>query len=449
MLVKVLKDIRAARRAPPQSEGQYVAIDTSAVEQRPGGTIVCFNSGGGDQALDYLISALLRPFRERQFKIQSINLAERGWYPRLREVLMEPVWFAISFFSIGQNTQGSKGKELVNLWEGAKVPFFRFYGDLPAYFPKRHVRLFRNSINGYFHQSHAEFYRRWFPDPALSVVLPPVMIDPIPLDDVDVKRKLGGKIIFPKNGNSPSSLLDHWRMALPPLVARALEAIAEESISSEWIDQEPRLDERLIEHFGESGLDIAAEREVLCFLCAQLDDYIRRVKSTMMVESLRDLPIIIRGRHWDHVDFHGCKAIRDTDYDVARTLDLIDQAPAIVDMSPNTQRAPHDRVCRALGRGTAFLTNTQEFFAAHFSAPEKSSFRFQRDSIRACVEYFACHPKDAIDLGLEQSKALRPCYRDDNYADALLAAVEVSTLRMMSRPPGMQNFVDLDGDIFS
>lgn len=448
MLGKVLRDIRASRRSVSKSDSQRSAINALAVEQRLGGRILSFNSGGGDQALDYLIAALLRPLRDRHYNIETINLQDRDWYPKLNELLGEPVWFAVSFFSIGQDTQASIDGRLVNLWEAAKVPFFRFYGDLPAYFPMRHVRYFRNSVNGYFHQAHAEFYRRWFPNPALSVALPPAIIDPTPLQGVDVKRKLKGKVIFPKNGNSPSNLRAYWRSTLPPLLVGALEAIGEESISIDWIDSEPRLDERLVEYFAGVGLDIAAEREVLCFLCAQMDDYIRRVKSTMVAESLRDLPIIIRGRNWDHVDFRGRKAIRDSDFDVARTLDLIDQAPALVDMSPNTQRAPHDRVCRAVGRGTAFLTNAQEFLAQHFSAPERFSFSFRRDSIRACVEHYVCRPQDAIDLGLEQAEALRKAYSDDGYVDAILTAVEISALRMNSRPPGTQDFVDLRPSIF-
>ncbi len=49
-------------------------------------------------------------------------------------------------------------------------------------------------------------------------------------------------------------------------------------------------------------------RDIVLFLSAQMDDYLRRVKSKMIAEAILDLPVIIQGGHWDHIDFGRRKA---------------------------------------------------------------------------------------------------------------------------------------------
>jgi len=172
------------------------------------------------------------------------------------------------------------------------------------------------------------------------------------------------------------------------------------------------------------------------------------LSSTMIAESLLDLPVIVRGRYWDHVDFRGKRATHDPDSDMVRTLALIDHAPAIVDMSPNTQFAPHDRICRAVGRGTAFLTNRQEFLNSVLPSPERFSFTFERGVIRSCVERYVEHPEQAIELGIEQAMSMRKLFREEDFAQSLRTAVQLCALRLGERPTGTQNFVDFPPSLF-
>lgn len=447
ILKSVLHDLWK-RNARPFSVAKASSLITKKLRQQEGGSILCFTAGSEGNALTELIKGLMLPLRGMATRVELFDVNSANWLGDLDEVLREPVWFAASFFAIGQDVMTSRADKSVSLWEAGCIPFVRFFGDLPAYFPDRHFRRYRNSINGYFHQSHAGFHRRWFPDPALSVMLPPIMFDPMSLDKVDRQSKLTGKIIFPKNGNSPDRLIDYWRQALPPMLGKALENMAEESVGRDCIDREPCLDERLVKYFETIGLDITTERAGLCFLVAQLDDYIRRIKSTMIAESLLDLPVIVRGRYWDHVDFRGKRATHDPDSDMVRTLALIDHAPAIVDMSPNTQFAPHDRICRAVGRGTAFLTNRQEFLNSVLPSPERFSFTFERGVIRSCVERYVEHPEQAIELGIEQAMSMRKLFREEDFAQSLRTAVQLCALRLGERPTGTQNFVDFPPSLF-
>lgn len=408
--------------------------------QESGGVIIWFSGSSQGDALAVNTRELLAPFANLASAIIQIDLNSTEWLSDLKLALGKPVWFVVSVFGIGQDVSLADGATPVNLWEQAGIPFVRFYGDIPAYFPDHHIRQFRNSINAYFHQSHVAFYRRWFQDTGLSVLLPPVPLETLPLSSVDVARKLNGKIIFPKNGNPPTVLQKFWQTALPKTASRILLAVAEELSSNGWLDREPQIDDILCSHFFNAGVDLSGEPALLCFLVAQLDDYLRRVKSTMIAEALLDLPVIIRGASWEHVSFHGRRATYDSDFDVIRTRPLIDAAPAVVDMSPNTIHTPHDRVLRAVGRGTAFLTNKNETLQKLLPMV-RYSFEFRKESICELVEFYASHPRQAVDLGFEQARVLREVFTPDNYVACLIAAIDAASLCLGRRPVGTQNFV--------
>lgn len=411
------------------------------VRYEEGGTIIGFSGKSEGNALMELTKSLLRPLESLASRVAIIDVNRDDVQSQLVALLDEPVWFTVSYFGAGQDASMNSGGTTKNLWEASGIPFVRLFGDLPAYAPSRHAARYRNSINAYGLSSHLAFYRRWFSDPALLVQLPPMILDPAPLDQIDLERKARGKVVFPKNGNSPASLILYWRTAMPREISKALECLAEESVGNEWIDREPRLDDRLIAYFDAMGLDVATEPAVLCFLVAQLDDYIRRVKSTMITEALLDLPVVIRGRAWEHVDFRGHKATYDADSSIAKTSRLMDDTLAVIDMSPNTQDGPHDRICRAAGSGTAFLTNRQEFLYSLLSDADRFMFRFEPEEIRRCIEHYLERPREAAELGLEQSRTLRQAFSEEPFVERLLTAVHLCRLKFSDRPAGTQNFV--------
>lgn len=444
ILLNTLKGILRSRRL-----NEPAAINTlglpppSSITQQDGGGIICFATGSAGDALASLTRELIQPFAHRATRVWVLDLSNQNWRDELNRALEHPIWFAYSFFDFGQKLNIDVDGVSRNLWECCNIPFVRVFGDIPAYFPIRHFRNYQNSINGYWASSHFEFYRRWFGDQALAVKLPPIPISARPLGEVDKDIKMKGAILFSKNGNSPAALIDYWRSALPDAVAAVLESVGEECIATDAINKEPNIDDRIIRHFISLGIDVSVDRAILCFLVAQVDDYVRRIKSTMIAEAILDLPILVRGAHWEHVNFYGKKARLEPLVNYASMASLIDEAPAIIDMSPNISDAPHDRVWRAVGRGTAFLTNTQEYLGQFTSAPEKFAFDFNKSSIHDLVEHYVLNPKEAIDLGLAQALNFREIYTTEKYLQALLAAVGIVSLRLKGRPVGTQNFVDL------
>lgn len=412
------------------------------LEQAKNGAIVCFTAGSEGDALANLTQEFIAPIAGKASKVWMLNMADANLNSELNRALKEPVWFAYSFFGVGQEVTFESDGGSKNLWEAMQVPFIRAFGDIPAYIPDRHVRRYNNSINAYGAQSHLDFYKRWFDDRALSMLFPPISFETRPLDEVDQDAKIKGRIIFPKNGNSPDALLKYWRTSLPESFGPVLESVAEACVSGDAINEELHIDDRIIRHYEALGVDIAAERAVLCFLVAQIDDYVRRVKSTMIAEAILDLPVTIRGMHWEHVDFSGKKANLDTRSDYTSTRQLIDASPMMLDMSPNTVLTPHDRICRAAGRGTAFVTNQQLFLEKIIDTPSKCAFRFNKSEIHDLVEHYVLNPKDAVSLGLEQARGFRGHYTHAGYAANMLSAVNAMTLRLKGRPHGTQNFVE-------
>lgn len=412
------------------------------LRQAHGGSVLCFVGGSEGNALANLTKELMEPIAGKASKIWILNVASDNFLVELNQALRDPVWFVFSFFAIGQEINIEVNGHSKNIWETFRIPFFRLFGDIPAYFPDRHIRKYNNSINGYGDASHFDFYRRWFDDKALTILLPSIALETKPLSEVDENLKYRGSIIFPKNGNSPPKLIDYWRNSLPITMARILESVAEECISQSNINHELFIDTRLIQAYSKVGIDVSADKPLLCFLVAQIDDYVRRIKSTMVAEAILDLPVIVQGVNWEHVNFSGKRARLNKSSDYVTTSSMFDSSLALIDMSPNTLNMPHDRICRAAGHGTAFITNKQNFIKSIVPDSSKCEFLFTKNSIHDLVEYYVLNPRDAIGLGLQQAQNFRAYYTWERYEDALISAVDAMAMRLSGRPYGTQNFVN-------
>jgi hypothetical protein len=438
----VLLSLLKSLRSPPADAPQPVAPSAAVPDLRyaRGGTIVAFFSDSQGDAFKEGMLELVEPLRPHCSAVAFVDLRSAAWQRELAAATAAPVWFALGNFGAGELHQLPDGS-FKSPWAAAGVPFVRLYGDVPAYYPQRHVQHFENSINAYFHAEQFDFFRRWFSAKAPSVFLPLFPIDCAPLDQVDVAAKIAsGTVVFPKNGNAPERLRDYWRTGLPATVAYALESLAE--ALSTHLDDDVDLAARVQQHYAELDIDVSQNRRLVLFLVAQLDDYLRRVKSTMIAESLLEMPVIIRGSNWDHLDFNGRRARYDPRFDYASTRELLDTTLAMLDMTPNTQRGPHDRVLRAAGRYSAFLTNRTRFFTHSFQNAAEFTFRFEPESIRACVEAALARPRETVETGIDLGKRMRELLTREHYAEPMLAVVDACALACGARPEGTQPYVD-------
>lgn len=153
-------------------------------------------------------------------------------------------------------------------------------------------------------------------------------------------------------------------------------------------------------------------------------------------------PVIIRGINWDHLDFSKGKAIRDYASDYESTRPLLDSSLAVLDMSPNTSFGAHDRVLRAAGRYTTFLTNSQSFYKENFDNHNKFTYFFNENSISQLLDSVFSSPKSYVDLGVEQGKRMREVLSKERFFEQMLTLLSAFELAAGDRPPGTQNFVD-------
>jgi hypothetical protein len=432
MLRSLLKNIRP--RHQPAPSAQPVTPPTPSYKR--GGIILAFTARSEGDALGRILLEILKPLRAQSDDALLLNVNDADFGAKLAAALEQPVWFAISFFGVGEHLPPAGH----NPWLGAGIPFVRMYGDLPAYAPRAHVQNWPNSINAYGHAEHHDFFLRWFARKAPSLTLPGYAFDGLAREQAQLERKIAnGTLLYPKNGNCPDRLVEYWRDQLPPIMAQVLEAVAERARA--------RLDEPLDPHecfrieLQGLGIEVPGDQQLLFFLCAQLDDYLRRIKSALIARTVLDYPVVVRGVNWHHVDFSGRRATHDPDSDFARTLPILDASLAVIDMAPNTQRGPHDRIFRAAGRYTAFLTNRQRFFVDNFQNHAEFTFAFDADSIRNRLETVLQRPRETVEMGIAQAERMRELMSEEQYYRRLLSAVDACALGCGPRPPGTQPFV--------
>jgi hypothetical protein len=276
--------------------------------------------------------------------------------------------------------------------------------------------------------------------PALYGIVPPVPFDLIDKAKIDFRRKESGKLLFLKNGNDPEKLVHAWREATPAATFIALTELAGELVDGINTEIGCDIDACVTRYFLSKGWDIGEFVNLRLFFVAQLDDYLRRIKSAMVADVLADFPVEIHGYNWEHFDFSRRRATYVPGGDYTQSRERIIDSLGLVDMSPNTQRAPHDRVMRAFGLCTLCLTNEQRFFKEQFADSEKFSYRFEREHLAAKIVDVLGHPKQYVELGLAVAERFRQHHHPDDFAQFMLDTASHIRLSSGPRPAGLQDY---------
>ena len=372
----------------------------------------------------------------------EVDFAQPGALELLNRAIQEKsVEFVYSAAGIGADFRGttSDGKE-VNLWEGIGVPFISLKGDSPAYYFARHVMPSPWYACLYFFPEHLELRRRFPLTPALYGLVPPRPFDMTDKREIDFRKKETGKLLFLKNGNDPEQLIRIWREAMPAATFIMLTELAGELSSGINTEIGYDIDAFVTTCFFDKGWDIGEFTNLRLFFVAQLDDYLRRIKSMLVADVLADFPVEIHGFNWDHFDFSHRRATFVPGGDYTESKQRIIDSLGIVDMSPNTQRAPHDRAMRAFGLCTLCLTNEQRFFREQFTNSGMFSYRFEKDHLAATIAEVLAHPRQYVELGLDVAEQFRKNRRPEDFAQFMLDTASHIRLGSGPRPAGLQDF---------
>jgi hypothetical protein len=375
-------------------------------------------------------------FEALDLEFVEIKLAAPNAFDLLNKTVAGgSIEFAFSHVGVGMDLSAktSDNRE-VNFWAATGTPFISFYGDSPAYFFDRHVLPGPGFAGLYAFPEHLRFRQSLPLRNGMLGSTPLRMSDATPKRSVDLNAKHSGKLLFLKNGNDPKRLTEIWRDGLPPPTFVMLADLAGELAGQIGSRSEWDLDAEVCAYFNGNGLDVEQSTALRLFFVAQLDDYLRRIKSTFIGETLREFPVQILGHNWEHVDFSrgACTQVQGADY--AESSRLIRNSLAIVDMSPNTSLGPHDRPLRAFGLYTLCLTNEQQFFTDNFQQHADFTYRFDRDSLRSIVADTLSHRKRAVELGVEVAETFRNRFDQGAFGRTVLDVASALRLATSPRP---------------
>jgi hypothetical protein len=352
------------------------------------------------------------------------------------------VSFGLTWLGIGQDISagGPDGRE-VNIWDAARVPLVKIHADHPAYFSSRHRDTPRNSVNLYMAAEFMEFRRRWLSDArALTGLVPPWPIAPLARSEVDLRKRRNGKLVFLKNGNAPSALRQLWRERLTPAVADLTEAMADEIVAVGLRPGKLLIGDFVAAFLAGRGTEPSSAASLVTFFAAQLDDYLRRVKSEMIAKALLDFPVIVQGDLWEHVDFGGRRARLVPGEDFVASRRVFAEELGVIDMSANMDSEPHDRVQRAAGSYSLFLSNKQSWLADEFSEFEDLTFEFEPESIKARIADVLARPEHHLELGVAFGERFRDLYPTARFVRRVVELAGLAAV--LCEKPSLQPYFD-------
>jgi hypothetical protein len=412
-----------------------------------GRLIVVFVGTGANDALRGLMADYGRAFEEFGRAVVQVDVAGQAAELKYAAELMRKgeAEFVMTWLGIGQDLtlRFDNGEPPRNAFEMYGVPLLKIQGDLPAYLPDRHRDVPRNCVNLYQAEEFIEFRTRWLPEarsPAFT--LPPMPMVPLERSRIDMAARRAGRIVFLKNGNSPLELRNLWRTKLPARIgdhALALaDAIAAVGVRAQRLD----IGDFVADYLHSAGYRSEPPRNLVMFLSAQMDDYLRRIKSTMIAESVLDLPVLVQGNFWSHVDFAGRRARHVPGVHVDESQKALSHQLGVIDMSANTDTWPHDRVQRAAGAWSLVLTNRQGWMSAAMPEFEDLTFEFEPESIKARIADAIARPGEYVDRAVAFGERFRELFPREAFVRRALELVEAAALFCGESRPPLQDFYE-------
>jgi hypothetical protein len=337
----------------------------------------------------------------------------------------------LTYLGIGQELEiDTIEKERRNLWEFFNIPLLKLHGDIPAYFLERHQDKPRNAINIYPCEEFLEFHQAALPNGmCASIICDPWLISDIPEEGIDFSAREKGKLYFIKNGGNPAALQTLWTSRLPSELSRQLRALSQEVLAPGLAPGKLNLHLLVSDFLAEQKIDIRRDGQMLGFYVAQMDDYLRRVKSTLLAQALLACRVVIQGARWDHLDTKGAVATLAPPQDFEATEALYQTQLGIIDMSPNVDTCCHDRMMRAAGTYSFALTNQSSWLNNLLPALNDAAFCFHPDHIRGAVNDALKDPVGCVELGRQYGRAFRERYDPQDFVTRLSVVAEMVRLR--------------------
>lgn len=402
--------------------------------------VVSISGTGDNNAIDFIMQNLGRYCSDR-FEVDCFNSenftadeAERFF----KVMSSGKVKFGMTWCGLGQDLKvGLKSGGDVNIWEEFNIPLLKFQGDMPAYYIERHMDIPSNSVLIYGFDEHLAVHDSIFPaSQCVAAVVPPCLFYDTTQSELDFAARKRGQLYFFKNGKDPNQLIRYWEEGLPTELGKHLRNIASELLSFALEPGRLQIYEVIVNYFADQKIR-PNNINLLCFFVAQMDDFLRRIKSTMVAQALLPFPVVILGEGWGYLETAGAKATVARSQHPGLTENLYRSQLGIIDMSPNTDTNGHDRMCRAAGTYSFALANQTTWLNELSPAMNDAGYRFEFESIQDAVNIALNNPDNCIELGREYGQSFREQNHPDVFLDRICELAELAKVNN-ARPPGCQ-----------
>lgn len=380
-----------------------------------------------------------RGFRELGVEQVEISLLQpqRQIVETLQRLNPNHIRFAYSWVGMGMEfiVHDPQKPRPFNLWQALRIPFLTIHGDSPVYFFDRHVSPSPNFVHLYGFDEHRRLRERLPLRNTATYTVNPLVIDEVGPGAIDWRARRNGPLLFLKNGKDPQTLRLLWTSILDAFLLHSMLELASHLENHLDDGSCEDIDAQVCRYFAERGFEIESMIKLRFFFVAQLDDYIRAYKCSLLAEALKDLPVEIRGNNWHHIDFTGARATCIDECDYVKSTGLLRGALATIDMAPNVVSRPHDRILRAYGSHGLCFTNRQQWTEA-LPHHERFCYLYQKESIQERVGWALDHRDEVIAMGREVSQRYREQNPVGENLQRLLDWASLARLDQMRQRPG-------------
>jgi hypothetical protein len=362
----------------------------------------------GYESIRGLVSHLGRIWQRQGFAIVEVDMSVAGWEAALVNAV-GPADFRFALLTSGIGIQLQEDGQ--NFWLNRRVPVFCLHLDHPCYRQAIHQGQPTNIVQGYMFRDHALFQREHIGSPNLVTSLHYGVPD-LPQPDT---AEDGVRIVYPKTGGDPAELERIWRgLPAAPILFDLVDELGDD------LPNCAAFPPAILKVAGAHGFEIGPFDKLFRFLLAQLDDYVRRRKSTMIAEALRAFPVDVYGRAWEHVAatpgrarFHGAVPYPQVERAIAG-------ATATISMNPNIELSAHDRFFLALGAGGMPISDRNRFVREEFPDLLPYAFEFTPASIAAAIDRVVGNPRQAREVARSVKAVARSRFPTEKAAAHIL-----------------------------
>jgi hypothetical protein len=320
-----------------------------------------------------------------------------------------------------------------NLWEVLKIKLICLHGDHPCFAPDNHSVDSKFVLHTYSVPDFVIYANNFFKrsNPSIFVNFPFFFnftrITP---------NEKANYFVFPKNLDSTEQTFDNWRNSLPKF---ASEFLIETSIliindikNGKAVDHHQVITNQLTDDNFNQLLSIfkpSSEINLFHQVHASLDKIYRNSFSELVVNELEDLPLRVNGRGWDiyikyknknHV-YSDISTLNSSEIQFSGNLGIIDVTAHC--------NALHDRMLRAIGYKTSFMTNSELPFEDYGGSEFKTIFyNGQPGDLKKKAEEILLNPRQHQEKCIELGSIIKRQYNFSDFYKFLYSEYKLTNL---------------------